>query len=393
MFSANTKPRVYAQNVLTGAWLHRDIDISQPQITRGLSGGDQFTFNITPVDRSLLDSTGNPIIQKWNTAIYFEESDVIRNGGIVTQVSATGPMLTVSGIGFTAYPNGYSYESRYSATNVDILDVVREIWSNVQSQTAGNIGVVLDSTLSGVKLGTTTQPVQTTVKNSNGTSTTKTVNQVVPYSLDWSNSTDCGQEIQNLADQCPFDFREFHTWADSTKQAVNHRMGLYVPRAGRRAFELRFAEGENIVQDPTITDDGTNYANNVVVQGAGTGTTTIRGATTVIDGHIRRNVVYVDQTITTAQSAQKMAASILPSYMNTDTVTQIVIKNHQHAVFGSFDVGDDILITIGSYWRNIQTWHRIISYTQDPTTDQMTLTLARSDSFTYQPLTGTAGTG
>jgi hypothetical protein len=47
---------------------------------------------------------------------------------------------------------------------------------------------------------------------------------------------------------------------------------------------------------------------------------------------------------------------------------------------------------LASGWRNTVIWSRIVSMTQDPTTDLMTLALARSDSFTYQAETGQAGT-
>jgi hypothetical protein len=48
--------------------------------------------------------------------------------------------------------------------------------------------------------------------------------------------------------------------------------------------------------------------------------------------------------------------------------------------------GDDILITVMNGWLAGQSiWHRIKSFTYDTATRTGTLTLARSDSFTYQP--------
>ena len=392
VFTANSLPRVYAQNMLTGKWLHRDIKIQSPSITRSPNGGDQFTCNITPVDESLLDSTGNPILQEWRDAIYIEEGNNIKWGGLITSSTFNGPIWYVQANGFSSYPNGRTYYDVYSQTNVDILDVVREIWRYVQAVDFGNIGMVVDTVKSGVLLGNTYQSVSSSTTSASGTSTTTTTQQIVPYTLNWSDSIDCGQELSNLAEQCPFDFEEFHTWTDATKTAVSHRLGLFYPRLGVRQQQLRFAEGENIIQPPQISRDGTTFANYLEVLGAGSGTSTVRSYKGTADGHLRRDADYQDQTLSSDAACANMATSIFPSYLNFDTVSQIVIKDHPHARFGSFDVGDDILVQVGSYWRNIAIWSRIISYTQDPTTNQMTLNLARSDSFNYQPESGTAGT-
>ena len=82
----------------------------------------------------------------------------------------------------------------------------------------------------------------------------------------------------------------------------------------------------------------------------------------------------------------------LQARSNLDTVTQITVGNHPNAPFGSFMPGDDILVMLASGWRVDQIWSRITAMSQDPTTDQMTLTLARSDSFTYMAESGQAGT-
>ena len=47
---------------------------------------------------------------------------------------------------------------------------------------------------------------------------------------------------------------------------------------------------------------------------------------------------------------------------------------------------------LASGWRHTTIWWRITAMTQDPTTDLATLTLARSDSYTYIAETGQSGT-
>jgi hypothetical protein len=166
-----------------------------------------------------------------------------------------------------------------------------------------------------------------------------------------------------------------------------------VPRLGGRLTGLRFCEGENIVQAATTTRDGSKYANDIIGLGAGSGSAQVRAqAANANTGRLRRSYVYTDQTANTVARVSVKAAKILAAMQNIDTVTQIVIKNHPNAPWGSFGPGDDIPVMLAQGWRNTTIWSRITQMTQDPTTDLMTLTLARSDSFTYMPETGIAGT-
>jgi predicted alpha/beta hydrolase len=174
---------------------------------------------------------------------------------------------------------------------------------------------------------------------------------------------------------------------------VRHQLVWGVPRIGTRLTNLRFAEGENIVQASAVTRDGTKYANNVVGLGAGSGSAQIRvTAANPNTGRLRRTYVYTDQTVPTNARMTVKAQKILTAMQNIDTVTSIVVMNHPNAPWGSFGPGDDIPVMIASGWRRATIWSRITQMQQDPTTDLITLTLARSDSFTYLAESGQAGT-
>ena len=70
-----------------------------------------------------------------------------------------------------------------------------------------------------------------------------------PYELLWWESPDCGSEIDSLATQVPFDYRERHQWnADRTE--VEHFLDMAHPMLGRRRPDLRFAVGENVYVVP-----------------------------------------------------------------------------------------------------------------------------------------------
>lgn len=463
-FIRSAMPRMHIQNLITGKWVSRDVqNVVSPSITWNLVPPDAFTCSITPVRDDLRSpSTGQPLIDEWVSGVYLEENGEIKYGGIVVGGAFQGPRWDITTMGFAGYANGMPYEgSQYSHTDIDALDVVRDLWHWLQTQPGGNINLELDNTKSGVLLGHFVQSGAWTELAANisaGAKTVKVLNanpftkkmkiavgdtdngtiakitknaggqvtggsdgltvavvdeitlltalknshargEVVeqtgpapPFVLDWWNSTDIGQEIQQIQAEAVFDMIEQHQWADPGKTGVRHFLHFGVPRVGARK-QLRFAEGENIIQPAQVTRDGTNYFNNIVGIGAGQGSETIRQTASVVDGRLRRTQVYQDQTVKSDSRMAAKARKQLTATTGLDTVTQIVITNHPNAPFGTFRPGDDIPVTLGGTgWRRGVIWSRIISMTQDPTTNLMTINLLRSDSFSYMAPTGTAGT-
>lgn len=525
-FILSQMPRMHAQNLLTGAWYHRDVQgISSPLITWTLNAPGTFTCTLAPPRPDMLDATGNPVLQEWRDAIYLEESNQIKFGGIVTSSAMQGPQWTLTATEFSTYPNGMIYEGpNYSVTNIDALDAVRYLWGWLQAQPGGDLQMQLGTQKSGVLLGAqaaagatmtlsrnaaagqpqiwvssagalapgagitisgipytvrqvwaTSQgiatghvtltgnlgeahvagepvavvtPVTTIIvkaaaagqpviwmddtsafavggtvtigaaqyvisaiaSNTAGVPTgqvTLTTNlaaacpvgtrvtqvlAVTPFALYWYNSTDCGQEITSIRQEAVFDFRELHTW-NGDRTGVVHQLVFGVPRLGGRLTGLRFAEGENIVTAASVTRDGTAYASEVIGLGAGTGSAEVRAtASNASTGRLRRTSVYTDQTVLTVARMAMKAQRQLTAMQNIDTVTSITVKNHPNAPFGSFAPGDDIPVTLCTGWRNVTIWSRITALSQDPSSDLMILTLARSDSFTFAQETGIAGT-
>lgn len=447
-FIQSQMPRMHCQNLVTGQWLHRDVQgCTSPSVTWAVNAPNSFTVTIDPPRPDMKNSSGEPLLVEWRDAVYLEENDQIKWGGILTSSTFNGPQWALTCAGFAGYATGMPYEGAdYSQTRIDALDVVRYLWSWLQQQTGANLNLTLDATKSGVLLGAQVPPGLTntlarkaaggqpniwvydatswqkgmylTIQTDGHDYQVKTVNsdgmltltqnlrlheyaeklavtQVVPptpFVLDWWNSTDIGQEIGTIQQEAVFDWYESHSWTDSTKTAVHHRLAFGAPRIGMRRTELRFCEGENIVQPAQMTRDGSQFASTVLGLGAGQGSAQIRSTVSNYGGRLRRVTVYTDQTVTTTARMSAKATKVQAAMSNIDAVTQIVIKNHPNAAFGSFAPGDDILVQLCTGWRNTSIWSRVLSMTQDPTTNLMTVNLARSDSFDFLAETGQAGT-
>jgi len=142
-----------------------------------------------------------------------------------------------------------------------------------------------------------------------------------------------------------------------------------------------------------ITQDGTAFADNVIATGAGTGSAQVRTVASDLSGRIRRAQVYANQTMTTTARAASIGQKVMAAAEAAiDGPAQVVLINHANAPFGSFSCGDDIPVQLATGWRSTLFWCRITSIQQDPTTNVLTLTVARSDSFSYMDQTGIAGT-
>lgn len=448
-FITSQMPRMHVQNLISGSWISRDVQgITQPSVTWSLNAADSFTCVLSP-PRADMMSGGEPLLLEWRDAIYLEEANEIKWGGILTSSTFQGPNWTMGATGFSGFPAGMVYEGgTYTKIRVEAMDAVRKLWDWLQSDGGCNIGMEIPSFNTGYLLGNElpTVPVvdhlakasakgqntmtvhtpslwsagmvlqaggdggtykiksvsgsvltlTTTLKGSsslyvNASRITQVV-QPTAYQLAWWNSTDIAQEIEAIRAESVFDWREQHTWKDAAKSSVAHTWVAAHPRIGMYRTQLRFCEGENIVQPATVTRDGSQYAQRVIGTGSGQGSATIRSTVTGPGGRLNRSFVYTDQTVTSTARMTVLARKVQASMNNIDAVTSIVIKNHKNAPFGSFNCGDDINVMLCTGWQHGTAKSRITQMTQDPTTDLMTLTLARSDSFSYLAESGQAGT-
>lgn len=198
------------------------------------------------------------------------------------------------------------------------------------------------------------------------------------YKLNWYETLDLGAELDNLAADTPFDWHLTHHW---NGDEIKHHMRIGYPRLGRRREDLRFVVGENIHQAPSVERDGTEYANEVLVLGAGEGSAIVVGrAFRPNDGRVRKVAVVSAPWITHDYTARAHAELELAKRFNIENITEIVMVNHPHAPMGSVDLGDEIHIEGDIGWIDIDSWCRVVGRTMSPDdSDAQILTVIRSD--------------
>lgn len=351
-----------------------DLPLNVDSFTHTLSGPNAMSARIDFEVAYLKDEEGRPILKRWETAIYAEKDDVIRWGGILTDVEEDGQRLALTVQGFVAYAYGQPYLDERQWIQADPLVIARHIWEHLQSFDGGNLAVVLDETTSPVRVGTETEDVEFETGEGNQVSF-----EAGPYKLNFFSTHDLGGEFDSLAEATPFDYAEVHEWQGET---IRHRIRLGYPALGQRREDLRFVVGENVHTDPVVEQDGDEYASEVVVLGSGEGRKMVRASAEVNerDG-LRRVKVITDKSAASKPRAKAIAKAELQARIGAENVSTITVLDHPSAPLGSFSVGDEIRIQgSGKGWNgDLYLWVRILEITTQPGAESASLRVTRAE--------------
>ncbi|MFB7403393.1 hypothetical protein ACFCZR_24770 [Streptomyces rubiginosohelvolus] len=395
--------RYIAQRTTTHDFLDWDVPFVAKSVPkRELNGPGLMQGTIGPeYMRLMAKPDGLPIITEWGTTLYAEYEGRIRWGGIVTRVRYEGQSMGIECAGYTAYPHGMPYVGPVIQSGAkikqkwaydgkdknndgyidgsspkkkmpprpkdkltarwDAYDVVRHIWAHLQSYKRGALGVTLDKHDSGYLLGA-----------SDGDD---------PWNLLWWEIPDCGSTVDDVMRLAKADYVERHAW-DGTKEKMLHHIDLGTRRLGRTRSDLRFAQGENIVESATPQGQGDYYANNVYVLGKGSGKKTAHVRVVVDDKRLRRARVISRKSTANIKTLTAYGQSERARHSDMLTVPSIAVRQHPNAPLGSWALGDRILIQIEVPWiGELALWHRVVAEEIDPAAGVAVLSLTRADFY------------
>lgn len=352
-----------------GEFLDIDLPLTDVQIKNGLSSTNELTGKIAPGIPRL-----KGLFDEWGTAIWAEAAGEIRGGGIITQIQPAGEQLQLQCVGMHGYIFGMPYTESWFGVEIDPADVYREVWRHVQAQPDGNIGLQIPADFkTGLKIGTQLDQVEFDTQSG------PVSFEAGPVKLNWYETHDLGQFVTDLATNTPFDYRETNSW-NAAGDGVIHQVELGYPRLGRRLTDMRFVFGENIVQTPSIGRDASKYASDVLVLGAGSGRTMIKGYAHQASGKLRRVLVDDSKQIRSLTAADQRARLLLKTSLVSGELTTVTLRNTGMAPTAAIRPGDEAYIQIESDWDSAAFWCRIMSVTLSPDAgDDAVLGLIRSD--------------
>jgi hypothetical protein len=351
--------RYFAQRLLgdgTAELVHPDLPLTNVKIRETLSGPGGLQGTLSPRFSSLLGPNGRPLLDEWSTEIVAEEDGVIRGNGILVDSGFKGPDWVVDCATYSIYANKMPYLSSWSGVEVDPLDVVREMWSHIQSQPNGNLGLVVSSLLTGLKVGTELEQVEFDTESG------PISFEAGPAKLNWWTTHDLQAEMDKYSRETPFDYVDRAQWVGDT---VAHYLDFGYPRLGRRLNDLRFAIGEN-VGIPPIERNGDDYADEILGLGAGEGRTTVMAQVRRNSGRLRRVAVVEDKSARSMKSIRTVAEADLAWRKALEVSSSIDVIDHPNAPIGSVRPGDEIYLQGETDWLQVDTWYRVLETEIEP---------------------------
>jgi len=333
-----------------------DLPLTEFEDGRVLNNGAEISARIAPRFQYLYDENDELLLQKWGTAIYSVDGGDVTGGILVDYNETKQGTLELDIMGFAAYPNGMPYTDSWVMVEIDPIDVFREGWRHLQAEPRGNLGLVLDDTKAGYKIG------QMVAQAEFDTEEGPLQLEYEPVRFSWYETDDLGSALTDLATNTPFDFTEIHTFNEED-QTFGHRLAIGYPRLGRRRHDLRFVIGENI-EIPDLEGGGSEYASGVLALGAGEGSAMMRALVHRAGEHrIRRIHVLDTKDSQTAGSANLAAQAELAKHHGLSTITRVnILPGHDEG--SQLVVGDEINVWGRAGTREINLWVRVVKITK-----------------------------
>ncbi|MER0443010.1 hypothetical protein ABR738_00215 [Streptomyces sp. Edi4] len=359
--------RYFAQHLLTGQILAADLPLSDVEFGPELNGPGALRAKLTP----RFARTVPELLEEGTCALYVENGGVLRWGGILWQATPEDRTLSLEAAGWSSYLQRRhdihgELDGRGPYVNADPCRVIRDIWAYAQSIPDGDLGVVVDPATSTAKVGTTAEPMHS----------------------NWWEDPVLGNTVDDLvkADDSP-DYTCDTAWGPNG--TIVRRLRLAYPRLGARRDDVSFASGVNILDAPAVTRNADDYAQTVIATGAGEGRAKVRVIDSVRDGRLRLEHVLDLPDVKGTDILAQRARAERTRRQTRGSVDQIRIRpDHPAAPLGSFQVGDDVQVTVHNEWAEWLGWCRITGWTVHTggsDGETVTVDLARADSYHYGP--------
>lgn len=369
-----------------GNILARDVVGQEVQIMRALSAPCDINMKLHPKQPDIQHYSGSGPIQikpwgHWLHAMKYNQfgEEVFVGSGIVdvSEVDPESGILALNAKGFSHYPKGIPWLVNWNPIAVDPFEIVNAIWQHIQSYSNG-------------KLGVTTYPAESGTKMLPGFSfnNEQYVQDFFAIFIRAIDKTDCGEYLDKLARDIPFDYFEESTW-NSNRTAIKKGIRLGYPNGGTRQNGLTFRRGENVKAATPRLPTEVEWMSDIIIDGFFPGKVYSSQITNADPDRYRRVMNEMDLRIDSNERAAAWAKRRLTRRQFPFQYESIVVDPyHSNAPFGTFDVGDEILIEGDMPWvgEKIKQWHRILAIGFDEAKGDIELKVMAEGAFNYDPI-------
>ncbi|MFE1949932.1 hypothetical protein ACFW9D_05620 [Streptomyces sp. NPDC059524] len=355
--------RYFTQHALTGEILHPSLPLADVQFGNELNGPGEFQGTLAPRWAKANTAALEPGI----ALIYAEADGILRWGGLIWDTTPQDGEFPVEAAGWSSYlTKRHDVDGELGGRGpyvyTDPCTVIRHLWAYAQEKADGDLGVVVDATNSNAKVGTPAEP----------------------FHSYWYETPNLGDMLDDLVseDGAP---QYVNTCSKQANGTIERRLRLGYPRLGARRTDISFTSGVNLVDSPPVKRAIDDYANTVIGTGSGEGRSTRYAVDAVRDGRLRLEHVLALPTVNGTDTLGRRVGAERKRRQIMGEVEQITIRDHPAAPLGSWQIGDDVRVTVNNQWTSWSGWCRITadSFKPGDAPDRATLTLRRADSFHY----------
>jgi hypothetical protein len=377
--SVNTdRFRFIVEEARTGQILSRDLDVSTPKVLRALSGPCNIRFDVNYRDYA----NAGIYFKPWGHWIHVEKmiygERKIWASGLVqpSQIDKKTGIMHLEAKGFAGYPKGMPWLENWNPLAVDPFEVVHRAWSHLQSYDSGNMNVEVYPATCGLEM-------------------------LPGYAFDGEllnldffavfiravDKNDCGDYIDKLARDIPFDYVEQSAW-NSDRSAIDKKLYLGYPIAGVQQDNILFVVNENVIEVVPHIETEIDWASDIIIDGWFPGTEYSSQLTNADPLRYRRVVMEDDARINSDERAaawarRKLTRRQTPAYWESI----VVDMGHPNAPFGTYDVGDRIWVRGLMPWvGDVNQLHKILAVAVDEASGTCELTLKAEGAFEYDQI-------
>lgn len=368
--------RVIVEEAISRQIVERDLDVRDLKFSAMISGPCRIDFKY-PFKGP---GTDQIILEPWKHLIHVEKTingvRKILGTGIVqpSEMDEAGNYSIVAE-GFSNYPTKIPWLQNWNPVVVDPFEIFHKIWNHVQSYPQGNLGVTVYPDSSGTYL--------LPGFSFDGSELVLDFFAMFIRSADFR---DCGDEINALARDIPFDYLEESAW-NADRSGIDKKIRLSYPKYGvtQAGMVLRF--GENSISGKPKAKSDIDYASDIIVKGWFPGKVYSSTFVNAEADRLRRVVAQDDVSINSRERAavwakRKLTRRQTPPYWET----LVISENHPNAPFGQWQVGDTIRVEGIMPWiGSVKAPHRIMGYAIDDK-GTVELTLKHEGAFNYDPI-------
>lgn len=374
----NDRFRIVVQESRTKKIVCRDLTVTKLIVQRALSGPCDVEFDVSPYEQSVQGIYFRP----WEQYIHVEKVMMGKRrlwATAIVQPSDIDPKtgtIHLKAKGFATYPKGLPWLEDINWLANDAFDPIVEIWRYLQSYDNGDLGVDVIPKKSGVVM-LPGYAFDGNLLNLNFFATFVRA----------TDKLDCGDYIDAMAKDIPFDYREQSQWNAAGTDVIK-TIELGYPRLGKVQETLAFVINENVMSANPYTETQIDWVSDVGVTGWFPGVEYSYELANADPKRLRRYLNEEDAFLdsnerTQAWAGRRLARRQTPAYWQQITIDM----DHPNAPLGSFDVGDTITVRGWMPWEgNVSQEHKIIGITIDEKQNQCTLTMYAEGAFNYQPI-------